>query len=188
MKPLKKLNQSRKSNIIFKLIFLFAFSYCSAYSQKTSQLLVKLNKLQYDSVKILSFNCSSSVQLEKYGLIADTSLITSDQKWAYTISQYNRIVNKTDVKKLFKILFDNEIIEKDGDPQGCYRPRLGFAFFNKGIVVAHIDVCLECDKAIMEIFEKDKKEFRYFFKTLRYRTKLQFDKLSSKYDFPLCTL
>jgi hypothetical protein len=188
MKLLKRSVPNKQIGLKIVISLILSFMFNSTYSQDIPILKSNLNQLKYDSVKVFSFNCSSKVNIEQYGLIADTSLITSSQQWAYTIEGKGNIVNNNDIKYLFKVLIANEFMKKDGDPAGCYKPRLGFAFFKKGIVVAHIDVCLECFKSEMEIFKPNKPAFRYFFKTLRYITETKLSALCSKYNMECCKL
>lgn len=185
MKPLKKLIQLKRSKA-FKLILLLLLFCPSTRALDISKLIFELNKLGYDSVKVYSFNCTSSVKIEDYGLIADTSLVNQNRQWAYTVAEYGTVAASHDIKNLFGILFKNERSKTTGDPVGCYLPRFGYVFFEKGIPVAHIDICLECDKAVLEIFRINANSFRYYFKTLSHAAETKLSAACKRFKLPCC--
>lgn len=147
----------------------------------------KFLQLNYDNAKIFYFNCDTNIDLQKYNLLNDTSLVDSHQKWAYTVSKTNYTLSKIDIQNTLKILKIYYTDYTDSDPSACYTPRMGLVFFKKKLPVAHIDVCLECDKILIEIFDNDGKiVLRKSPSTVGYKTLAFFKSLCKKYKLKGC--
>lgn len=109
-------------------------------------------ELKFDKAILYQFNGETDFDFMAHGMLCDTSLVDAENNWAYSLSKDNRLVATKDIDELFNVVKNTGKDKITGDPQGCYIPRFGIAFFKNSRVVAHIDVCLECNKFMIEVF------------------------------------
>lgn len=117
----------------------------------------KFSRIKYDSVKIFSFNYDSKINLRDYGLLNDTSLVDAHQNWAHTVSKVGFELSEDDITGALSVIKIFKTDNTDSDPMGCYTPRMGIVYFRKEKAIAHIDICLECSKIMIEIFNENYK-------------------------------
>jgi len=154
-------------------VSIFCLLFCSlcVKAQWNNKFITTLNELHYDSVKVFYFNCvvdTATNHIRYISIRTNSRLIDEKQNWINIGNQKGKTVQKNDLKLIFNALVKNNKRYKArfnkpvlinsvntmiiNEPVGCYQPRMGFAFYSKGLVNAHLDVCLECNKAQMEIF------------------------------------
>jgi len=143
------------------------------------------SELQYDMVKLYQFNGETEFDFIAHNMLCDTSLIDVQDNWAHSVSKENKLISRKDITELFSVI---KIFGKDkstGDPKGCYIPRVSIVFFKKDDVIAHIDVCLECNKFMLEIFERNLKgkKIKFYIEpsTMGNKTRIFFKKMFVKY-------
>ena len=74
------------------------------------------------------------------------------------------------------------------EPVACYIPRMGIAFYAKGLVAAHVDVSLICDRVVLEVFpNRNIKGVSYSWEMLGNKTKEFFSGLCYKYQLSGCS-
>jgi len=172
---------------IFCFIAIFLGTLQTGFSQKSKRLIKNLNELQYDSVKVFHFNCRSDVDLVKFGLLNDETVIDENQTWAYTVSSTGEVISKNDIKNICKALLNNDRQLGNDDPNGCYQPRMGIVFYNKDLANATIDVCLECDSMKLRIFDSGKIKYYEMWGVLSAQSEKYFTSLCLKYKLPCCS-
>ncbi|MFC6997832.1 hypothetical protein [Rufibacter roseus] len=92
--------------------------------------------LAYDSLVIYDFSSSD-------GVTEFINIIDKDGKLASTVTKSVKL-NKQSAKELSKMLGS-----KASYGQGtasCFDPHLGIVYYKKGRPVAHVDVCVSCNK------------------------------------------
>lgn len=163
------------------LIFMFCTNYCKGQNKASR----KLERLKYDSVKVFYFNYKSKVDFFALGRLNDDRLIDKDQKWALSLYDLGKNLSNEDIKHLYSSIKNINNDHSDFDPVGCYEPRMGIAFYYKGKVNAHIDVCFECRNMRIEIFSYYK-EFSKFSSLIGDNTYKYLEALCIKYSLPSC--
>lgn len=172
--------------ILFTIILKVTIFSCSlSHAQNKSYKL--LSRIEIDSAKLYYFNCDSNSKIEQNGLLNDISLVDVNQNWAYTLSQVSYKLSEIEIKDILHILKNSVKDLTDSDPSACYVPRMGIAFFKGKVAVAHIDVCLECDKMACEIFtEKLTIQLREPPSTIGPKTIEFFESLCLRYNLKRC--
>lgn len=142
-------------------------------------------ELKFDKAMLYQFNGETDFDFMAHGMLCDTSLVDAESNWAHSLSKDNRPVSEKDIYDLFNIIKNTGKDKMTGDPQGCYIPRVGIAFFKNSRVVAHIDVCLECNKFMIEVFDKELKGTNRSLygepSTMGIKTRSFFERLFAKY-------
>ncbi len=114
---------------------LLVFSFCTLFCfQVFGQKNIKFSKLKYDSVRMYDFEGGKGTDLyiinEKGGLAKNIKKQTV-LKQAEIVALNQRLNNK----KSF------------GWPTAaCFDPHLGFVYYRKGKVIAHVTICLDCNR------------------------------------------
>jgi len=167
-------------------LFILLVTNISCFAQnKAYKALAKLN---YNSVSLYYFNCDTNSNLIKYDLLCDTSLVDSKGKWAYTVSDTNHRLSLPEVASVIEIIKRYHLDFTSSDPVACYTPRMGIVFYNGKLPLAHIDICLECSKVMIETFDKGKIKFRESPVSIGTKTATFFKSLCLKYGLKGCRI
>lgn len=176
-------------SFILALVVLKTIFFSSLLSQAQNRSYRLLSKLQCDSVKLFYFNCDPNPKLEENNLLNDTTLVDVNQNWAYTVSQVSFKLSEVEISDMLKVVKNISNDKVTSDPSGCYTPRMGIVFFKGRLATAHIDICLECDKMMSEIFtDKHKIQLRDVPGTIGPKTVRFFERLCSKYKLKGCVV
>jgi len=170
-------------------VILFHLLTSHSYCQVNKNLLSKLREIKCDSVKIFYFNCKTNIDVAQFGIVNDSMLVDHNQIWAHTVSSISNSLSKTDIENIALILAKADYDKTGSDPLGCYEPRMGIAYFKTGLVVLHVDICLECNRIVLEIFDTNKKIVGYSkqWAVMGYNTRGFFEKLCFNYHLPCCS-
>lgn len=167
-------------------LFLFLFLSFSCFAQNKTY--KAFSKLSYNAVNIYYFNCDTSSMLEKHNLLCDTSLVNANGNWAYTVSDIKHTLSPFEIGSLLKVLKTYHLEVATSDPVACYTPRMGIVFFKDKLPIAHIDICLECNKMMIEVFDNKGTKFRRSPFTIGAKTARYFKLLCLKYRLKGCNV
>lgn len=146
------------------------------------------SKINYSSVDLYYFNCDKDSILIKHNLMRDGSLVDAAGNWAYTVSDIKYSLTHFEIENLLKVLKTYHLEVVTSDPVACYTPRMGIVFSKDKLPIAHIDICLECSKMMIEIFENKKIKFRESPFTIGDKTRRYFELLCLKYKLKGCDI
>lgn len=110
--------------------YLFLFVNLFGYGQKSTP----FAKLTYDKVVMYDFEGGKGTDL--YVINADGQLAKNVKKQAQlTLTENNTLSKKINSKKSY-----------GAATASCFDPHLGFVYYYNGKVVAHVTVCLDCNR------------------------------------------
>lgn len=138
------------------LIVLSSFTLNNSYAQYSNNktgttalfcnyktLLKMFNKMHFAKVEAYAFNCHSM----------DYQLVDGDKNIAKSAIK-KRILSVDEKNILLKVVKNKRnYISKLDMSAACYNPRMGFVFYDSANnIIAHLDICLECDQIAYENF------------------------------------
>jgi len=156
------------------------------YNKKDTTLINNINRLVYDSVKIFSFNCEKIDWNYTLGFKLDSSKLYYKSKTGNPFFIDGKRLRNRDAVGVINIFKASYKDDYRSDFISPYIPTMGLAFFNKGAIIAHIEISLVTRKIHLEIFKVENKSYSFDWIVLGQKTRKFFGLMCEKYKLLCC--
>ena len=174
-------------------------AYITLHWEPTAEpaLIKNINQLRYDSVKIFSFGCLPVLntqpkgfldkqRIEGEGIRFGEPIVDSTQHWLPSLADNGHLLSAADTKSVLGTIKNFYHDHYNSESLGCFEPHMGIVFFKDGIVNAHIDVCLTCERIYFEIVKDARVFYRFELASLGIKSDRIFRSIKSKYKLIDC--
>jgi hypothetical protein len=159
----------------------------SPYNKKNSKLIHYLTILEFDSVKIFTFNCKKT-DWNSYNYKIDSAKLYFKKRPDFPFYEDGKKMRLEEINKLIYLLKNSY---KDDFPDYTvtpYAPTMGIAFFKNGGVCAHIEVSNFEIKTYIAFLTNDKIVYEYDWISTGEALRRNFDNLCKSYGLSCCQI
>lgn len=159
----------------------------SPYNKKNPKLIHYLSSLEFDSVKIFTFNCKK-LDWNSYNYKIDSSKLYFKKRRDFPFYEDGKRMRLEDINKLVYLLKNSYKDDYPNYTVTTYAPTMGIAFFNNGGVCAHVDVSNFEIKTYITFLREDKIIYKYYWISTGEALRRNFDNLCKSYGLSCCQI